>query len=39
MKANDRLNSVADCYTISTIIGFHLSAKIVPRPNLQCSKV
>jgi len=27
------------CYIILTIIGFHLSTKIVSRPNLQCSKV
>jgi len=27
------------CYTISTILGCHLSVKIVPRPNLQCFKV
>jgi len=30
--------SKAFCYTISTIIGFRLSAKIVPRQNLQCCK-
>jgi len=27
------------CYTISAIIGFYLSAKIAPWPNLQCSIV
>jgi len=34
MKANGSWNSVA-----VAIIDFHMSALIVPRPNLQCSKI